>query len=380
VKSCISALAFFLSALSTSIALAVQDTNLTLEKPVLTNNQVQLTLHCDRAFQYFIESSTNLQNWARAATNYQRRDTRIITLPASGDTTFYRAVRGVLLCVQPGISAAGDISFSGNHVYIDAYDSSDGVHFPGGEYNAANAFARGDIGSAGGTIDIGNAEVHGWVILGYSARFSIGASGLVGDMPTNWPAQSGVQGPEWLVPSEGSPFHDVFAPYSSGTPPPAGTGTNTYNLVTGNYFVDGDFTLNNHETLFVDGRATLYITGSLNAKTGSSIVLEPWATLTLYVGSATGSPVSATFNQISNRGPSNALQLHGLPTCESVTLNCTPSFKGFVYAPAAAFTLNGGGACATDFQGACVVNSMSISGRLSFHFDRNLYRPCLTTP
>ena len=50
-------------------------------------------------------------------------------------------------------------------------------------------------------------------------------------------------------------------------------------------------------------------------------------------------------------------------------------FTGTIYAPSAAFKLNGGGGQSDlDFVGACVVKTATMGGHFKFHYDESLPR------
>jgi len=272
-----------------------------------------------------------------------------------------------------GIAAINNISINGNKLTIDAYDSADLVHFPGGFWNSTNAFARGDVAAPFGVPDIGNGNIHGRVFLRPSGSYTLGPQGLIGDMPATWPTQNGLQGPEWVFYDYNKDFLDVIAPYANGLPA-TGNSSNAYYLTSGSYYLNGDLTLNNHDELYVANVVSLYVTGNVNAKNGSKITIGPGGTLKLYVGAATGSAVSITFNQVNNSGNANNLQIFGLPTMTSFTLAGNDSFMVSLYAPEANFNLSGGGSGALDYQGAVVASTVTMNGIFNLHYDVNLSR------
>jgi hypothetical protein len=275
-----------------------------------------------------------------------------------------------------GITALQNIDMKGNNIYVDAYDSADLVKFPGGLWNSNNAFAGGDVATTGGIVSVGNANIHGRVILAPGASYNIGAQGLVGDMPANWPAQSGLQSEDWLITDFNKEFADAPVPFSSGMDPTTtGNSTNQYDLTAGNWFVSGDLTIGNNKTLYVrSGVVSLYVTGNVDGKANSTVIIASGATLKLYVGTPTGSAVSATFGQVNNMGNAQTFQFFGLPTCTSYSLSGNDTYVGTVYAPQCAFTLGGSGNNRYDYQGACVVYSVSMNGSFNFHYDVNLKR------
>jgi len=360
-------------------AFSVLDPYVTLGNPTWTNNQLSFTLIGESDVSYFIESSPDLQNWVRIFTNSEFGSTRLITIDSPGDHNFYRASRGPVPRFFSCL-AAKELILNGNNLYVDAYDSADTIHFPGGLYRSANAFAGGDVAVQTGILGLGNVGIHGRILLGSSATFSLGSNGFVGDMPSNWPAQSGVQSADWIVNDFNKEYPDVVVPFTSGLDPAVtGNSTNQYDLTAGNWYVNGDLQIANNKTLYVrSGDVNLYITGNLDGKPSSTLKIAPGASLKLYVGSSTGSPVSATLGQVENIGNVFNFQFYGLKTLTSYTLSANGSYVGTVYAPECTFSVSAGGNNNSDFQGAFTVNSVSANGSLSFHFDVFLNRVCFS--
>ncbi len=296
-----------------------------------------------------------------------------ITVPLVGQvitrtvkvTTMTNSLFGV------GIATMVGIDMKGNNINLDAYDSADLIHFPGGVWNATNAFAGGDIATQSGSIDIDNANIHGRLFLAPDATYTVKTpNGVVGDMPWNWPAQSGLQGPEWVFNDWNKEFADVLVPFTSGLTPPTGTySTNSYELASGNYYVNGDFT--SSKNLQVNGVASLYVTGDFSA---DSITIPAGCILRLYVGKLTGSASKTTFGTVNNAGNAYNIQLFGLPRMTTFTLSGNNAYMGTIYAPQCDVTLNGGGNNTIDYQGACVVKSFTSNGHFNLHYDKNLSR------
>ena len=121
--------------------------------------------------------------------------------------------------------------------------------------------------------------------------------------------------------------------------------------------------------------ANFYVSGNFNAQNNSTILITPGASLRLYVGSTSGSAVAATFGIVNSFGNAFNFQMFGLPTCTSVTITGGNVYLGTFYAPKAELTSFGGGTgSSVDCQGAFAVQSISMNGHSSFHFDQNLKR------
>jgi len=347
-------------------ALAAEDACLSLHVSPSANNQIQLQFLGDYRRAYFVEQSQNLQDWVAVATNNDSAIQRVVTLDGGNAQSFYRVSRELPSGIT-GLSAKIEVSMKGNDITMDAYDSSDLVRFPGGLWNATNAFAECNVSTAG-FINLGNARIHGRLLLTTDATYSFGPYGIVGDMPGNWPAQSGLESADWIC--TGFVFQDtpdVISPYSAGLPPIA-TGSN-YVLEGGNYYLNGNFSTSG--LIQVNGVTALYVTGSFNA---GSITVSPYASLRLYVGAMSGPASSATLNDIANPGSPAAFQFFGLPTCSAIGISSTNGYRGTIYAPEAALTINIGGINSFTYEGACVVNSFTVNGHFAFHYDRNLSR------
>src|SRR6266853_91935 len=142
-----------------------------------------------------------------------------------------------------GITATTDVSLKGNGLTMDSYDSSDLLHFPGGYYNSSNRMAGGDVASLYGIIGIQNADIYGHVLTGATDTNtpSVGSNGRVGDL--SW-AGPGIQA-GWWVKDFNMDVPDIGPPYSTGLGVTTGNGTNTWDLANGNFYVNGDFTINN---------------------------------------------------------------------------------------------------------------------------------------
>ena len=140
--------------------------------------------------------------------------------------------------------------------------------------------------------------------------------------------------------------------------------------------MNSDFVLNNNETLYVQGNARMYVTGSVNMKSqnGCYISIAPGATLKLYVGTPGGPSVSASLTQVNNAGNAASFQCFGLPSLNTLTWSGNNTFLGTIYAPEGDFSAAGGGSGDLDWQGACVCRSASFNGHFTFHYDQNLKR------
>ena len=136
-------------------------------------------------------------------------------------------------------------------------------------------------------------------------------------------------------------------------------------------FPTGNYTVPDLEgTVYVSGKANIYVYNSLDI---TALTIQPGSgRLELY--SAAPSVALAGNNTINSAGFADNFHFWGLPTCTSVTFSGNAGFTGTIYAPQAAFTLNGGGNDIIDFIGASVTKSVTMNGHFNFHYDEILGR------
>jgi len=312
------------------------------------------------------------------------------TNPISGDVVArtVQITSTTLSAFQIGMAAKLDISFKGNNVHIDSFDSSDPNKSTGGMYDATKAQANGDIASTTGFVSVQNANVNGRVLTGPGGNFSVGSSGYIGPIGFTGP---GLYSPDWHRDDFNFDFKDVSPPdmpspfnpgdgksdyYTGGYVTYKGD-TNNWVLTAGDYQVNGAVTLNNKVVLITGGHVRLYVTGDfLMSGGGSELKINPGASVTLYVGTestATKDLVSATLSYVNTLSPNaGSFEYYGLPSNNALTWGGNASFVGTVYAPEAVFTMGGGGSTDYDYQGACVVYEAVLNGHFNFHYDENL--------
>jgi hypothetical protein len=305
------------------------------------------------------------------------------TITATGYTTVPLIGRQIMRVVQVttvptpafanGIAALTGATTKGSKLTIDSYDSADPAHSTNGMYNAATRKAGGDIADLNGNVNIQNGSIYGHLKLGPTATYTLN-SGTVGDL--NW-AGPGIE-PGWLSTDFNIEPADVMAPYNTGFSVPVNNGnqTNTYPLTSGNYYVNGDFVMSQNETMNVNGVVNMYVTGNFNMKSQNACTINvaPGSSLTLYVGTPNGPAVSSSLTVVNVTGNAANFSYFGLPSNTSVTWGGNNQYVGTVYAPEADFSCGGGGNNTYDYQGACLVNTISMNGKFNFHFDENLKR------
>lgn len=344
-----------------TLTLAATDPFLFASPPSFTSNRVEFNLTGEASVGYVIESSTDLQNWSPLATNYSSEILRSITLEASNSATFYRTWRTQLPKFAGALVARSNIILN-DAVLIDSFDSADPNHSsPAGRYDSSKAKDGGDVLCAEGFASLGNSNVRGTLRTGPTGGSSLGPYGSVGS--SAWALfNTGIQ-PGRYDDNFRFALPDVAPPFESGIPP-VGSGTNVWFLSSAAYFYPGNFVGNSNDTIYINGNAAVYVTGDMTMN--GNITIATGASLKLYVGGA-----SASLGSISTTGNVTNFQYYGLPANTSLAWSGN-KFAGIVYAPQASLTLSGGGSAPFDFEGSCVVESVTTSGYFRFHYDENL--------
>jgi hypothetical protein len=142
-----------------------------------------------------------------------------------------------------------------------------------------------------------------------------------------------------------------------------------YVLTSGNYQLSS-LSMSGQAKLAVTGNAVLYVTGSFSMSGNAYIKIKPGACLKLYVS---GASASIGGNGVVNEtGYATNFFYYGLPSNTSVSFSGNGEFIGILYAPNAAFTMNGGGSGDLDFVGAAVGRTINMNGHYKFHYDEAL--------
>ncbi len=129
---------------------------------------------------------------------------------------------------------------------------------------------------------------------------------------------------------------------------------------------------------------TLVVTNGLSGTENFSFYRDAWNTnngaqpqcpdsgVTVYAG---GTSCAISGNQSVNQPgyPADFIVLCA-PSVTSFTLNGNGQFTGVLVAPNVNIAMNGGGKSNTDFCGAVMVNSVTMNGHFSFHYDEALSR------
>ncbi len=272
-----------------------------------------------------------------------------------------------------GLVAKGQVALVGG-VRTDSFDSTDPNYSTGGTYDPTKYKDNGDVGSDGnvvGTItENGGVTVYGHVRTGPNGTDTISGQAVVGSMEWVNEGNTGIQ-PGWSRSDMNMDFPDVTVPFTSGATPANGTiGNTNYAVViaSGNYVMSA-LNLSSQQKMIVTGQASLYVSGDISMSGQSFIYLVPGARLTLYCGGS----ASLTGNGVANANlDALSFQYYGLPSNTSLALSGNAAFTGVIYAPEAAFSMNGGGNNTYDFVGAAVASTINMNGHFHFHYDESL--------
>jgi len=309
----------------------------------------------------------------------------LASIPGGGVAGSNCLVRGVRCATKPeflyakGVVAKGQIDLNGNNVASDSFDSSNTNYNTGGVYDPSKRKAGGDIATNSGltnSLSVGNANVWGHVSTGPGGSVSIGPNGTVGDAAWHLSNTNGIE-PGFSTDDMNVDFPDVKAPFAGGFGLSSGLYNATlydYVLTSGNYQVSS-VSWSSNKKMVVTGNATLYVTSSsstaFSMSGANSIEIAPGASLKLYVSASTAS--LGGNGVINDSGNASNFAYYGLPSNTNLSLSGNAAFTGTIYAPSAAFTMNGGGTSSTnDFTGASITKTVRFNGHYNFHYDEAL--------
>jgi hypothetical protein len=268
--------------------------------------------------------------------------------------------------------AKDSINLNGNNITTDSFDSTNPLSSTNGLYIFDKRKDHGDIAvnnSLFNSLNMGNANIFGAVSTGPNGTVAIGPNGVVGDF--TWAQNhNGIQDGH-LRNDMNVSFPDVQAPWTGGAFTPSG-----------GWITNADFTATHYDyilddgnwekasisgTVYVRGNAKLYVTTSLDL---SDVTIASGKRLDLYCA-APDAALSGN-NTANSSGLASSFHFWGLPSCTSITFSGNSEFTGAIYAPNAAFQLNGSGNDPIDFIGAGIAKSVTLNGHFAFHYDEAL--------
>jgi hypothetical protein len=272
------------------------------------------------------------------------------------------------IAVKSNIIARGASQYG---IFADSFDSADPYHSLNGAYPfgfANRTKSNGDVASLFGNVSIGANQILGRLWLGPSASGSPTASQTSQNLNIELPDVT-VPSPNWL---------------------PAQTANLKVDGVTYTYAFpnSGDYTLNaSSGGIYVGAGASvrLKIAANFNAAAIRVAGTNRSGNLTLYM---LGNSFTLSGDAVVDNGNPANFNYFGLPANNKIIFSTNSIFDGTIYAPEADLTINTGYVppvnghhqhkpgyfLSLDFIGSCFVNSLTLNGSGSFHFDENLAR------
>ncbi len=397
----------------------------------------------EMAIEALSSNSTSGSTWSKRVTNYltdeaYSGDVKLVVFDAdklaptvyaqgsihghpSGDVV--KQVRVTLSSgFQPyakGFSARNGITFSGDNVYLDSYNSNYGDY--DAELDARAPFDYGvdghnkndDIYVASDSVNVtnkdtisqGNADVYGYVSIGPDSTISIGPNGSVTSYDSGVHDESRITG-------------DFYADFPSESQPLA-SGNTTYSNISGFTILQGSDDPNNPtqydvseiklngggDSLVISGHVELLMSGDIsvsgtggvyivNGSVSDSLpddVLEQMADLSVDTSRIktdsslqiyTPHDVSIAGSGVTNfSGVPLDFKVYGTADSETksgdivagqtISISGNGQLAATVYAPNAEVSLNGGGSSG-EVLGGLVAFTATITGDNGFHFDEAL--------
>ncbi len=298
-----------------------------------------------------------------------------ISTPTVSRTVQVNTKQKPAMGVSRGMVVLTTINLKGSGVAMDSFDSSNTNYSTRGLYDSKKARDQAQAATLSGAtnaITVDNGSIKGMVRTGPGGQVGIGSNGSVGD--ANWVSsgQPGIESGHFRDDVNFS-FSDVSLPPIQSWLPPA-PGKYKINGVPYKYVLDNTsaWTVAKlADSVYVNGKdVILYVTGDMSLGSGMEIRLAPGASLKLYVGAA-----SATIGGngiVNGSGQAKDFIYYGLPSNINFSLAANAAFVGQINAPAADFTLGGGGKNTYDFIGACLAKSVTMNGHFNFHYDESL--------
>jgi hypothetical protein len=250
------------------------------------------------------------------------------------------------------IAVRSNISVTGNTRNFVLADSFDFLH-PGAGKN------DGDILSLAGPVNIGLSKVIGDLMVGSTVN------------ATNLAAQVSGQVAQDL----NVDFQDVVAPAKNWLP--AAVANAKKNGIIYTYILGGmtDYEVLRPGSIYVQPGSQIKLKIAAPVFEASAIYVagtgSQKSTLTIY---EMGQSFTLSGNATVESGDPSSLTYFGSPANTSILFKNRANFTGTLYAPSANFVGSVSALQPASFTGACVLNSLTLNGLYSFHFDENLLR------
>jgi hypothetical protein len=296
------------------------------------------------------------------STNYDPTIVARGGMRAPGQTNYIIRTVRVMATNDPMFSAAIEaldgILFKGSGVTINSYDSRDPSYSkPDGSYDPLHFKDKGKVVCHYGPFDMQNAKIFGHVETGEESALTMNAGGVVGSILWHLNGGRGIE-PGWHTTTTSGEFSSVEAP-SGGLALPPKTG--------GAYVLTNAHTTYNTDVL----QGSVVVKGTniavvVNRNYGvNDLVVEPGASVRLYINAG-----DVALRGIQNKNiRAESFMYYGMPGNINISMQGNASFTGVLFAPSAALGIGGGGSDEIDFLGAIIARTVTVNGKMTFHFD-----------
>jgi len=255
-----------------------------------------------------------------------------------------------------GFNSKKGFALKGNNVTFDSYDSRDGNYGLG---NTNSEITVSTISVENDAIDIGNADIYGYVATGGGAP-DIGPRGSVTDYNNFGKVdQSRITKDFYAV------FPDIATP---------GLNTPLTSIPSSGTISGGDYELSSWTVggnLTITGDTRIVVTGDISLSGNKSIVISSGANVEIYVQGDADISGKGILN--SSQVPAQLL-LFGTNTTEggqAIKISGNGYLSAAVYAPNAVVTMNGGGNSGRVY-GAVAAYDAKLTGNSHFSYDEAL--------
>ncbi len=282
--------------------------------------------------------------------NVVRRTVRLILRKGSGGS-------GVL-------NAKHDITFNGDNVMLDSYNSQLGSYAsqvpPGGTHAKANATVNTLASDSHAFMD-GNSDVWGNANTAPGGVVTIGPNGFVSGTITHIldGSLADVTVPAGFPAAQSLSSFEVGGNYVL-------TGSNNPNAPT--YIHLSSLSLSGNNTLTISGYVRVLIDGSYSISGNGGTILSTNSAAEVYVG---GSASISGNGIVNNTGNPHNLSLFGLNTSTSFSVSGNGQWSGIIYAPHAALAFSGN----EIGYGSLGADTITFSGNTQLHYDETLQIP-----
>ena len=311
-----------------------------------------------------------------------------------------------------GIIVSNVININGNNVTLDSFDSSDPNHsiwqtamnyhgMPYGLYSdtlsyVSNSFpshtANALMATDGSIINVGNANIYGYVATAPGGAVDIAANGSVGDLNWVYIGNSGVE------PGHAYGMNQVFysknlpIPTNSAqtnwwpVPVPRGGSTNiggvsyplyiTNKLNQGNSYAYYSMGQLNQNIYINASNVVLYLTNGWSYSLNNTFMLNSNADVQIYTSGNISTVGNAVVDNVANYA--KALSIYDVAGYSNLVFSFAGNGigTGYIYAPSSRVSFAGGGSSAYGFVGGIFCNILTINGHFNFHFDTALVESC----